>query len=100
MSAQLNNEQATILREFFKARKAAGDWKKIADAKREELDEALGINDLTESNEYAGEAGEYIGRVRLVPGKRLDGKRLKAERPDVYAQFEVETEQIRIEEPS
>lgn len=99
MSDQLNGEQVKKLREFFEARKNAGLWKKEADARRLEVEELLGDENLKESTEFASETGEYVGRVRLVPGKKLDVKRLRAERPDIYAEYETETEQVRIEEP-
>lgn len=94
---ELNNEQVKALREFFEARKNAGLWKKEAEVRREAIDE-LGIP-LTQTEDFATDQGEYVGRVRLVPGKKLDVKRLRAERPDIYAEFELETEQVRIEEP-
>lgn len=99
MSEQLDREQAKVLREFFQAREAAGAWKKVADAKRLELEELIGAY-LDETNEFADEDGSYVGRVRHVTGKRLNTKRLRAENPAVYAEFEEETNQVRIEEPS
>jgi hypothetical protein len=96
--SQLSNEQVTALREFFEARKNAGAWKKVADEKRILVEELLGA-DLEQSDDFADSNGTYVGRVRHVPGKKLDTKRLRAERPDVYAEFETETNQIRIEEP-
>jgi hypothetical protein len=98
VSEQLNVEQVKALQRFFEARKNAGLWKKEADVARLEVEELLGEH-LTAANEFAGDNGEYIGRVRHVPGKKLDVKRLRAERPDVYAEFETETNQVRIEEP-
>lgn len=96
--AQLDPEQAKALKRFFESRKNAGLWKKEADAARLEVEELLG-EQLTDTNEFADDNGEYVGRVRHVPGKKLDVKRLRAERPDVYAEFETETNQVRIEEP-
>lgn len=98
MSDQLSDEEVTALREFFEARKNAGLWKKEADARRVQVEELLGAK-LTQPADFASGTGEYVGRVRHVPGKKLDVKRLRAERPDVYAEFETETEQVRIEEP-
>lgn len=98
MSEQLNGEEAKALSRFFEARKNAGLWKKEADAARLEVEELLGPK-LEAANDFAGDNGEYVGRVRHVPGKKLDVKRLRAERPDVYAEYETETNQVRIEEP-
>lgn len=98
MSDQLTDEEVKKLREFFEARKNAGLWKKEADARRIEVEELLG-GKLENPADFASDTGEYVGRVRHVPGKKLDVKRLRAERPDVYAEFETETNQIRIEEP-
>lgn len=97
MSAQLDGEQIAKLREFFDARKAATAWKNQAEKLRDELAESI---DLNSPDSYANTDGEYVGRVRHVPGKRFDVKRLRSERPDIYAEFESETNQIRIEEPS
>jgi hypothetical protein len=96
--AELSNEQVKALREFFEARKNAGLWKKEAEARREAVDELFG-DSLTQPDDFADSNGEYVGRVRHVPGKKLDVKRLRAERPDIYAEFETETNQVRIEEP-
>lgn len=96
MSSQLNPEQAAKLEEFFAARKAAGAWKKEADKLRVELEEMVPLN-TPES--FADADGVYVGRVRHVAGVRFNVKRLQSERPEVYAQFQEETNQVRIEEP-
>lgn len=96
MSAALDAEQEAKLRAFFDARRAAGLWSKEADRLRLELEEAVST---AEPDSFANEQGEYVGRVRHVTGKRFNTKKLKAERPDIYAEFEEETLQVRIEEP-
>lgn len=98
MSEQLDPEQTAALRKFFEARKNAGLWKKEAEAAREEVDLLFGSK-TSQDNNFADADGNFVGRVRLVPGKKLDVKRLRAERPEIYAEFELETEQTRIEEP-
>lgn len=96
MSAELNDEQATALKAFFDARRAAGQWKKEADRLRIELEAVMSTE---QPDSLANRDGEYVGRIRHVGGKRFNVNRLKSERPDIYAEFEEETNQVRIEEP-
>lgn len=95
---QLDPEQEAALKAFFEARNNARLWKKEEDNRRVLVAELFG-EVLNNAATLANQGGEYVGKVRVVPGKKLDVKRLKAERPDIYAQFEIETEQVRLEEP-
>lgn len=98
VAEQLDADQLDLIKRFFEARKNAGGWKKAADALRIEIEESFGEILATEGS-LANTSGEFVGKIRLVPGKKLDVKRLRAERPEIYAEFDAETLQVRIEEP-
>ncbi len=98
MAEVIDSERAKLLRDFFEARTNAGGWKKAADDLRTRIDEEL-YETLATDGILVDPDGVPVGKARHVPGKRFDVKRLRAERPEIYAEFETETDQVRLEVP-
>lgn len=97
---QVDNDATELYRKFFAARASEGGWKKEKERLKAEIEERYGSHLAEHDTALTDPDGKLVAKVRHVLTRKFNSKRLQAEKPATFAEYQDSATQVRIEEPS
>ena len=97
--AQLTTEQSVLVSRLLQARTARAAWKKIEDECRADLVSTFPDLSDRDGEQFVSPDGTPLVTVKVVEKGRLDHYTVRMKHPEVYAECQVPTSEVRLMAP-